>query len=86
LKYLFCLQSISDYAKKRKGGYEHDWKSFLEHEPIKHLIKQWKGGKVLANDKQYHTAVSGALKTLGPTAIMHYGSQHATTQTKVCKA
>jgi hypothetical protein len=66
--------------------YEHDWKFLLEHEPIKHLIKQWKGGKVLANDEQYYTAVSGALKTLGPTAIMHYGSQHATTQTKVCKA
>jgi hypothetical protein len=66
--------------------YEHDWKNLLEHEPIKHLIKQWKGGKVLANDKQYYAAVSGALKTFGPTAIMHYGSQHATTQTKVCKA
>jgi hypothetical protein len=40
----------------------------------------------LANDEQYHAEVSGALKTLGPTAIMHYGSQHASTQTKVCKA
>ena len=66
--------------------YEHDWPILLEHEPIKHLIKQWKGGKVLANDEQYHAAVSAALKTLGPTAIMHYGSQHVSTQTKVCKA
>jgi hypothetical protein len=40
----------------------------------------------LANDEQYHADVSGALKTLGPTAIMHYGSQHHSTQTKVCKA
>ena len=66
--------------------YDHDWKNLLEHEPVKHLIKQWKGGKVLANDEQYHAAVSGALKTLGSTAIMHYGSQHHSTQTKVCKA
>lgn len=80
------MKSWKEYGGDRKKVYEHDWKLLLQHLPVKHLIKQWRTGKILQNDEQYLKNVTQALQKLGPNQIMHYGRHHASTTTNVNKA
>ena len=66
--------------------YDHDWKILLDHEPVKHLIKQWKGGRSLPTQEQYIKVVSDALAKMGPNQCMHYGILLTTTTNNINKA
>ena len=54
--------------------------------PVKHLIKQWRTGKVLQSDEVYVKSVTQALQRLGPNQIMHHGRVHGNTSTNVNRA
>ena len=69
--------------------YTHDWEVLLKHEPVKHLIKEWKKGAAYHNvekDDEYIRVTSDLLKNMGPTQCMHYGYVHETTNSTTNKA
>lgn len=77
------------YGRSYLPVYTHDWGVLLKHEPVKHLIKEWKKGAAYHNvekDDEYIRVTSDLLKNMGPTQCMHYGYVHETTNSTTNKA
>jgi hypothetical protein len=67
----------------------HDQGVLLKHEPVKHLIKEWKKGAAYHNIEkidEYVRVTSTLLSAMGPTQCMHYGYEHDRTNSSMNKA
>jgi hypothetical protein len=67
---------MTAYAQHRQQVYRHDYTILLQHEPIRHLIREWKRGKSYDNcitEEDFIRVTSRLLEELGPTQFMHYG-------------